>query len=56
MLTDIENSQLGIAWLNFMLLEAIRISTTPPDIDRVAVHVQFILVMCVGRHDVDVKL
>lgn len=40
----------------FNVVEAIRISTTLTDIDRAAVHVKFILVMCVGRHDVDVKL
>ena len=40
----------------FYVVEEIRISTTITDIDRAAVHVQFILVMCVGRHDVDVRL
>jgi len=56
MLTDINNSQIHIAWLRFYVVEKIRISTTLTDIDRAAVHVQFILVTCVGRHDVDVKL
>jgi len=40
----------------FCVVVEIRISTTLTDIDRAAVHVEFILVMCVGRHDVDVKL